>query len=502
MAASALSKHKTEGLSAVFKSIDFWACFLISAILIFYLATTRSSHSWGDDFSQYIIHAINIAEGIPYKETGHILNKANSIAPETYPPVFPMLLVPAYYFFGLNLYAFKVVGILCFAVFLLRFYFVSCRYIKAEFALCIIFLISLNPFIWDFKDQILSEFPFLCFLFGAFGLLFFMPPKLSFRKAVFWYALAGLAFYLVIGCRTIGMVLLPAFIAHELFRKSKSQYWYLFIMLPIVVCGVLLLLQKLYLNSTGEGYLFQLSSFFSIPQLQHNSEAYIKEFTNFLVGNPLDAKPEGWQKIFFTALAFTSLAGLLISFKNKVSIVEFFAVAYLIGILLWPMYQGMRFMLPLVPLFFLYIFVFLQWLPFLNKEIRVVVLTLSGVLTCSYLFFLERADYQIVSWEIHNADTKELFSFVSYSPEDAVFIFDKPRALRLFTNRAAGIHHCTENIADFGNYIKEIQASYLILYKWDSSCAPQFIASNPDKQKKVFENTSFVVYRFSPEFLK
>ena len=33
---------------------------------MFYLATIREGHAWGDDFSMYIRHAQNIARGEPY----------------------------------------------------------------------------------------------------------------------------------------------------------------------------------------------------------------------------------------------------------------------------------------------------------------------------------------------------------------------------------------------------------------------------------------------------
>ena len=45
---------------------------------MFYLATIREGHDWGDDFSMYIRHAQNIAHGEPYAETGYIYNPQES----------------------------------------------------------------------------------------------------------------------------------------------------------------------------------------------------------------------------------------------------------------------------------------------------------------------------------------------------------------------------------------------------------------------------------------
>ena len=62
---------------------------------LFYLATIRPGHAWGDDFAQYIHHARNLATGVPYAATGYIYNPYNpTIGPRTYPPGFPLLLAP------------------------------------------------------------------------------------------------------------------------------------------------------------------------------------------------------------------------------------------------------------------------------------------------------------------------------------------------------------------------------------------------------------------------
>jgi hypothetical protein len=45
---------------------------IILAVGGFFLATIREGHGWGDDFSLYILHARNIAEGISYQQTGYI----------------------------------------------------------------------------------------------------------------------------------------------------------------------------------------------------------------------------------------------------------------------------------------------------------------------------------------------------------------------------------------------------------------------------------------------
>lgn len=478
------------------------ALLLVLVITVFYLLTIRQGHNWGDDFSQYIIHARNIVDGIPYKQTGHIINKVYNIAPETYPPVFPLLLAPVYYLVGVDLQAFKVIGVLAFSGFLLAAFFVFCKFIPGKYALILLAFIGLNPYCWDFKDSILSEFPFLFFIFVSFAVVLHIPERLSWWQGVRWYLLAGVAIYLAIGCRSVGIILLPAFVIHEVFRKPKSKQWYVFVALSIFTSGVLLYAQKLYLNSTGEGYLTQLQHYYRPELLKENMLAYAAEFTNFLTGTEVTTVPGILGEAIFLIFFLAALLGFLLALRKRVTIIEVFTIGYLLSVIIWPMFQGMRLLLPFMPLFLYYVMVFIYLCPLFRQQIKPFLLSLFGVLSFGFLLFYKSADYQTVKYALQTPDARELISFVSYTPEDAVFLFDKPRALTLFTKRAAGINHCTDNPDDLGLYIKEIKASYLITNQGDQSCASKFAGSKPEISQKVFENGTYVVYRFSDAFLK
>ena len=68
---------------------------IIVATGVLHLATIRDGHNWGGDFSFYIHHAKNIAEGKPYADTGFVYNPHSPhLSPESFPPVFPLMLAP------------------------------------------------------------------------------------------------------------------------------------------------------------------------------------------------------------------------------------------------------------------------------------------------------------------------------------------------------------------------------------------------------------------------
>lgn len=136
---------------------------VLSLICGFYLLTLREGHNWGRGFSMYILHARNIAEGQAYADTGYIFNPDNPIAPRSY----PLLLAPIYRLFGLNLEAMKVEIVLFFIAWLYIIFRVLEKELLFRERLALITLLGLNPYLWSFKDNILSEIPFVFFLYLA-----------------------------------------------------------------------------------------------------------------------------------------------------------------------------------------------------------------------------------------------------------------------------------------------------------------------------------------------
>src|SRR6266480_5741334 len=131
---------------------------------LFYLATIRAGHDWGDEFALYIQHARNIAAHIPYSETGYIYNPHNpAIGPRAYPPGFPLLLAPVVKVFGLDFRPMKVLVVVCFVGALLLMPRVFRRDLPKPYLIALILVMGLNPYFLDFKDDVLSDIPFLCF---------------------------------------------------------------------------------------------------------------------------------------------------------------------------------------------------------------------------------------------------------------------------------------------------------------------------------------------------
>ena len=182
--------------------------------------TTRPGHDWGGDFAQYIQHARNIAAGREYADTGYVYSRYYTyLAPRTYPPGFPLLLVPFYYLFGPDVEVFKL---------LVAFFYV------ASFAMCVLYfrervppllslagsaLLFFNPWMLNFKNQIISDMPFLFFL--LLSLFWVRRAYRAERPAVLHAMICGILFACAAAIRTPGVLLVPALLVFDIYRHKR-----------------------------------------------------------------------------------------------------------------------------------------------------------------------------------------------------------------------------------------------------------------------------------------
>ena len=221
---------------------------LISAIGVFYFLTIREGHAWGGDFSLYIHHAKNIAEGLDYEDTGYIYNLYNpSLGPKTYPPIFPLLLAPFYKLYGLNLTAMKIEVIIMFLFFLFVYYMIFKHELPYKYLVMMIVLVGFNPYFWNFKDNVLSDIPFLMWTYlSLFFILKANQSKQSPRIQLLYSMFAGLLIYLSYGTRSIGIVFIPCLFIHDLIRYKRLTKYTIRATLIFVF---LLVLQTVFLHS-------------------------------------------------------------------------------------------------------------------------------------------------------------------------------------------------------------------------------------------------------------
>ena len=149
------------------KPIYFFIFLIIPLYLFLGSSFLTVGHYWGGDFSAYIMQAQSILDGTVQQfieeNTFTIKNTLPGLGPILYPWGYPVLILPAIYFFGINLLAIKAINFLFFLLFLICVYFLFV-YRLSKFKLFILLcLFAFSPVLLYSHDFILSDIPFLFF---------------------------------------------------------------------------------------------------------------------------------------------------------------------------------------------------------------------------------------------------------------------------------------------------------------------------------------------------
>lgn len=467
---------------------------LLSINFFFFSATLRKGQEWGGDFAMYIHEAKNIAEGLPYADTGYIYNPARPIAPRLYPPVFPLLLAPIYKAFGLNLELMKLEILLFFEMALYVFWLIAKGELPPALALTAVAVLGFNPFFWQFNDRILSDIPFMFFAYlSLFLITRYYESSRTGKQTVGWAVLVGLCIYLACGARAVGLVLLPVLLLHDWVRQKKFGG---FAMMAGAVCLPLIGLQSVFLGGT--------TSYFQMVVVHPttvwaNAVAYAKVVSLFWI-NGYSKWP---RAVLFFGMYALAIAGFLKqTLRRHLMVYAFFLVFYLGVVFLWPYFVGRRLLIPLLPVFLLYAFSALSDIrQFTRAQFRWPVLPLlAALILASYVGVYSKADYGPLRIGFDTPQSAALFNFIrGNTPATAVFVFLKPRVLSLYTGRSAAIYPASSNDSILWNSIREIRASYLVTCPLDDAFFPRFISKYPGDLKRVYFNPDFSVYRIVHE---
>lgn len=317
---------------------------VVALVGLFQASTIRAGHDWGDDFAVYIQHARNIAQGVDYRSTRFIYNPAFPIQPPAYPPVLPLLLAPVYRIAGLNLDAMKLALIPCFLAALLVLAWLWRDRLSPPGLIAAIAVVGFNPYFWSFKDNVLSDIPFLLFTLLALAAVERAAttdgaPRLPAA------ALVAVCVALAWGTRNAGLVLVPTVVVYDVLRWRRLTW---LSGLTVLVVGALYTLQRLTLGELGGALLFSLSP----VDVAANAARYVQAF-GVLWWNGVNLPLAVLLMAVLLALAAVAYFGRL---REGVTVVEVFIPLYLALILVWNSFQGPRFLIPISPLIVCYAF--------------------------------------------------------------------------------------------------------------------------------------------------
>lgn len=474
---------------------------LVVLITLFHLATlsegpgTRS----GDDYALYVLHARNLVEGRPYDATGYVYNPLNPwLSPRTYPPGFPLLLTPLYAAFGVDFFAMKVLVVLSFAGALLLLARIASRYLPPAGVGTVVALVGLHPYLWAFRDELLPDLPFLFFaLLSVLLVERAADPDAPPRRRLAWGAAAGACVAFSVSIRAIGVVLVPTVVVALLIRARRPWRAALLAggLATVLLVGLFLLLPR------DSGYLRQVRDLAAVYG------------PSYLVPEPDRARrvaysvSELWSNGYSSAVAkavavatmLLAAAGLATRARRPAAPEIFFA-GYLCAVFLWPAVLT-RYLVPIVPLYLLYAVLGAGWVARRGRTagrgaVGVVALAVAATYVARYSDLIPGP----VRAGASNPYAEALYRHVRTSTApDARFVAPHPRALALFTGRAASPPPRRVDDRAYLEYLRSARIGYVVVPLAPGAAGPfQVVQRVPQRFQVVYANDRFRLLRVLP----
>jgi len=469
-------------------------------------------HDWGGDFALYIQQAINLVEGIPQDQTHYIFNPfLPLLSPPSYGVGFPLLLAPAYWLFGNDIFYFVATVNL----FYLGLIFLIFKLVRREFNYLESFLISVGlaytPDLLAFKGEVLSDIPFAFFI----ALSLYLYPRAKKSNALLPSILLGLCIGYAMLIRSIGAAMLLALLFDQfgpLLKRweSSSEVWkgLLRRSSTLVLSSITFyfLMSSVVFPTEQDGFSFFSDFFFKEPfgdQVRKGLEyAFLRTEQTFFT----DA--DKWQFLSYLNRSFI-IAMLLIGFTNKVTSrlnhCDIFFIIYMAVLILYPVFsQGFRYMLPLLPIGCCYVLTGFNSIKMVRKQIKPLVYIFFGM--AIYYAFEKELDYVKEHYPksykgSRTSEAQEVYNFIqnSTAPE-AIFVFNKPRVLGLYAQRDAYALKPESNEDELKEQLEILDWDYVLLCSELNQETYNMMVDQPRYPTQlVFENQKFKLYKNQSE---
>jgi hypothetical protein len=446
----------------------------------------------GEDSALYLLHARNIAFGRPYLATGYTYSvETAKYSPSGYPPVFPIMLAPLFRIYGPTPGPYKV---LLACVLVLTLFVITRLYqgtVPSIQLLLLVVLLGFNPYITDQKNEIMSDLPFLLFIYVA--LLLFgdaREPNAESHSYLLRAIFAGVFSYLAYGTRAIGIGIIFSVIAFGLFRYRRVPRP---VIIAVAVFAVFAGLQSR-LVSINSDYL-------RIATLKESSPIENLRFYAGVTSYLWDGGIGGAfpRLLIFTIATSLSLVGAFRQSLKSLDLATFFSIGYGLFLIFWP-HQQARYLLPIIPVYFCYLVRGLQaagtFLASRSQTAATIgVAGLTGVLLLAYVAKYATSYFGPSSDAWDSASARQLYALVqAETPKDALIIASAPRALALYTARQTAQFPESLDNEKLTRYIAKLGATHLLVSRagatqWARLCGAA-CASEP-----VFASPNYVLYK-------
>lgn len=500
---------------------------LLLLLTLFHLCTLRSGIDWDNDSVRYVWHAKNIAEGRPYADQ-YIPNPLNLQAPTNHPLGWPLILAPVIAVFGPDATAMKVLMVLLFiaALWVIALSFRDA--LSPPYLCTLIAAIGFFPLFWDFKHGMWSDIPFLLFIYLSLYVYVKAQEKDSTYRTLLWSLLAAACTYYAFKTRALGLIILPCFLIHDLVRFHKLSRVFLFTTAGcVLIYAAQLLVTAAWIaeavpathavasTAPNQTNLYEHLFVGVISQIGSHLQ-YVRFWLSKYAEYAAITWHNGYSDVLRNAFFLLSAVPLSIGFykraRHQFSLFEVFALVYLLALLPWP-FGWMRYLIPIFPLYFFYLFVGVAHLQS-KWGAKGRVLAGVGLLALSGTYV---ARYTTLDWgPIHSRFTtpaaQELYTYVQqHTNSDDVFVASWSHAFIYFMERPVSVPHqrMPEWMPDSEpggrlvrddehfQYFQHIGATYALDGPPGATHIRELAQRHPEHFEQVYANPEFRLYRIS-----
>jgi len=472
--------------------------------IVLAVAMRTADHDWGDDFAAYIMQAVSILHGTEQHEVARsafaVRESSRYFGPVAAPWGFPALLAPVYAACGgLNIRCLKLANVPMFALFVLAFFlFLRSRLALAD-AVLVASAVAVNPVFLDFQNNVLSDIAFL----GLSTLGVLLVDRIIVRPnrpegSPGGNVAIGVAIFLAFFVRANGALLVPTLLITQAAlllrtngRRRPARRLVVVAAVPYAVFGLLVagLLAVFPTACTSDVSHYGALTF---AQILANISAYLVLPSVFFWSLT-------FYELFYGALIPFLLCGLVWFWKDDLHLAAYSGLTVILFVL-WPEQQGLRYLFPILP--------FLVYFCYRGMRVSAFGLTeryrragdwltrgvWTGVLVSFLLASIRLALHPTPLAGPFQPATTAMFEAVRQqaAPGDVV-IFDKPRLMRLMTDRDAILIDRCDELAK-GRFVVVRKAGGAT-----AQIAPGEIATcDPALElTRVFDNRLYAVYRIA-----
>ena len=462
---------------------------VVAAVFCVYLAVmTAGMPAQATDWAMYVMHARNILHGRPYAETEYVLQPETLFeGAKSYPSGFPLMLVPFYAAFGLNVRVFKIVTDAALALSLWPIYIFSRRFVSPLSALVIIVA---TAFGWEYvlaQNSINSDSPFQFVSFGAIVFVLWIYDQDKDRsQGSLWGLLVGLVLAGAYLTRPIGIALVLAVLIADIIRRRRISG---FAAIAFTAFVAIALLNNLMFHKDGA----YSDQFILSPVLMARHAVVYFGYLSHVFANPVSNL---LRHLLWAPSVLLAAVGVWTNVRrNGLTLLEIYC-GIVLGVLSVYWVPNTRYLLPLIPIYLVYIVmgadVALEHVP---KRYRL------GLRIAGAAALLVAPAMNLVRIRTFNQDTliatpafDQLCQQIGIRTgvHDYV-LFWNPRVLAMYTGRPSSPYPLSD-APQVQRFVNRVQPNYVVFDKdWedDQKYLAPVIDSQPQRYVTIYENQQF-----------